>query len=562
MALNEILSQMFEKGSVPPPALKKVWVEESDRINVHAKGIRPKFRNPRTSAKTGRSNGWIVPANYEARYQYVFDNFILNRHPNEVEEHYHWRLATFAIISNEVYLKICQQILGSIFQNNQYTVNIVNDKLKSWSDYVGFNKMLCEFLPDFLFREHGGIIAIVEGHNEEFTSEETAIPKVLFIEPKDIIHYTSEEVFFSYGDYYYYITKTEVSKLEVDLKQKYYKTLVSYTHDFGELPVFQNTSQFFKPFTTWADLIARNLSDDEVIAKNASYPHKQVVEPTCKTCAGHGSVEVECETGMCTEKCSTCEGKGTMSINPGEVYVIPEREPNDLRPMPEMVKFINPDIAVNEFSLKRWQLMYDKGMAAMHCKLIDSAQSGEAKAKDRENFYFLVSSISNYIFDCADWILRIGSKYLNIENVNGRIMHVESYDKLQRPQQFAIKTEYDLQNEYLQLTEKNAEISVRREKLDHFVEKAFNGNGLSKKRHEMKKLFDWLYGMTDAELTTRKLLGTAQTKDFIKHDMADYVMNVIIEDKGEEWFIKTPSKTVLELMNTTVSPFIPEIMMP
>lgn len=563
MALKELISQLLDKGSIPPPALKKVWVEESDRINVHAKGIRPKFKNPRTaSGSIAKVGGWIIPANYESRYQYVFDNFILNRHPNEVDEHYHWRLATFPIIAHEVYLKINQQILGSIFQNNQYTVNLLDEKMKSWAGHVGFNKLLCERIPDFIFREFGGIIVINESHQEDFTKEDTAIPMIQFVEPRDILFYSSEEVFFKDGDIYYHVDKQSTTKLKIESKAKTYKVITTYNHGFNELPVYQNKSQFFKPFTTWADLIGRNVSDDEVIAKNASYPHKTVVEPTCTKCAGHGTTDVECDTGLCQETCTNCNGKGTISINPGDTYVIPEREPNDLRPFPEMVRFTNPDISINEFSLKRWQLMYDKGMSSMHCKLIDSAQSGEAKAKDRENFYFLVSSISNYIFDVADFILRMASKYLNIENINGEITHVESHDKLQRPQQFAIKTEYDLQNEYLQLTEKNADISIRRERLDHFAEKAFNGNECSKKRHEMKKLFDWLYSMTDAELTTRKLLGTAQTKDFVKHDMADYIMNIIIQQKGEEWFVDSSNDVVLELMNTTVEPYLPQIMLP
>lgn len=538
-----------------------MWVEESDRINLHAKGIRPKFKNPRINAKYS-TNGWIVPANYEERYQYVFDNYILNRHPNEMDEHYQWRLATYPIIAHEVYLKINQQILGSIFQNNQYTLNIVNDKVREWCDKVEFNKVLTESIPDFIFREYGGLIVINEGHIEEFASDEAALPVLQYVEPKDVVYLSSDELIFIQGDLYFYIDKTETTKIKVDKKAKKYTILATYSHGFGELPVFQNKSQFFKPFTTWADLIGRNVSDDEVIAKNASYPHKQVVEPVCKQCAGRGYEDVECSTGICQETCTVCSGKGTISINPGEVHVIPEREPNDPRPMPEMVKFISPDISINEFSLKRWQLMYDKGMSSMHCKLIDSAQSGEAKAKDRENFYFLVSSISNYIFDTADFILRIVSKYLHVQNVDGEIQHVESYNALQRPQQFAIKTEYDLQSEYLQLTEKNADISIRRERLDHFAEKAYSGNNTSMRRHEVKKLFDWLYGMTDAELTNRKLLGTAGTKDFIKHDMADYIMNVIIQDKGEEWFVDSPIATVLDLMNTTVEPHLPQVMMP
>lgn len=561
MALNTLVAQLFEKGSVPPPASKKVWVEESDRINVHAKGIRPKFKNPRTNGRyTG--NGWIVPANYEERYQYVFDNYILNRHPNESRDHYHWRLATYPIIAHEVYLKINQQILGSIFQNNQYKAAVVNDKVKEWCDQIEFSKVLSERIPDFIFREYGGIVVVNEGHVQEFGSDEATIPVLQFVEPKDIISLSTDEAMFTQGSMYYYIDKTETTKFTVDKKNKKYTIVANYPHGFNELPIFQNTSQFFKPFTTWADLIGRNISDDEVIAKNASYPHKQVVEPVCIECAGRGYKEVSCPTGMCEEACVKCDGKGTISINPGEVHVIPEREPNDLRPMPEMVKFINPDIAINEFSLKRWQLMYDKGMSSMHCKLIDSAQSGEAKAKDRENFYFLVSSISNYIFDIGDFVLRMASKYLNVQNVNGVITHVDSYDNLQRPQQFAIKTEYDLQNEYLQLTEKNADISIRREKLDMFAEKAFSGNECSKRKHEAKKLFDWLYGMTDQELTNRKLLGTAGTKDFIKHDMADYIMNKIIYEKGEEWFVDSDISVVLDLMNAIVEPYLPNVMMP
>ena len=146
------------------------------------------------------------------------------------------------------------------------------------------------------------------------------------------------------------------------------------------------------------------------------------------------------------------------------------------------------------------------------------------------------------------------------KNETGEIIHVETFDKLQRPQQFAIKTEYDLQAEYLDLIKSGADVSIRRSGMDRYAEKAFNGNELSKKRYELIKLFDWLYGMTDTELTNRKLLGTAQTKDFVKHDMCDFIMNQIIAERGELWFLTESNNSIIQVMNTMVEPYLPNVM--
>lgn len=555
MALAAYQQQLLETGKIIPPIEKSKWVELSDRTNVHAKGIVPAFSIKRKNGTAKR----VYPACYEQKYQYVFDNYILNRHPNEHEDHYQWRLATYPTIAQEVYLKIEQQILGSLFQNNQYTVSISNDKLKEWANIVNFQKFFTEELPSFIFREYGGLIVVMESHLEAFTSNDTAMPIIMLVDADSIKAIDENEVLFEHKGIYYYIDKENITKFTYNKEAKRINEIITYNHGFNEIPVIQNNTQFFKPYIVWADLIGRNISDDEVIAKNASYPHKQVVEPICNECQGHGEIQRECETGICTEVCTKCDGRGTISINPGEIHVIKERDVTDARPMMDMVKFINPDVAINEFSLKRWQLMYDKGMASMHCKLIDSAQSGEAKAKDRENFYFLVSNIAKSLFDMGDMVLKFASMYLNVINENGSIKHVENYDKLQRPQQFAIKSEYDLQNEYMELLKGNADLSVRRDKLDYYISKAYAGNNVGLKRHELRKQFDFLYAMTDVELQTRKLLGTAQTSDFIRHDMVDFLMNKIINESGEEFFVNSTNQSLLAKMEGLITPYLPNV---
>lgn len=542
------------------PAEKSRWVEVSDRISVHAKGIRPAFRSPRKS-----KGGYIQPASFDGRYKYLFDDYILNRHPNEAEEHYNWRLSTFPLIAQEIYLNAKGQILGAIFQTSQYTLESNEQADNDYLDSIEFDKWFTNLLPEFIFTDPFGLIAVVEGHNAEFSQNVKATPIIEMVESRFIMAYEkNESLIFQASErlngkrVIYYLDRNWSVKLIETSKKDEYEYLSGYQHGMGVLPVVKNEEAFFQSFVSWADMLGRNISDDEVIAKNASYPIREITAPKCPTCQGSCKITKACEptenngySGIESIDCSECGGKGTISINPGDTLYTVEKN-NDIGPQRDRVKYYNPDISINDFSFKRWQKIYEFGMRSMHMKHTEEAQSGTAKAIDREQLYFLISNVKNKLFEIGRDTLKLLISYLRT-TTPAKVTGINE----DAPQQFQIKTEYDIQEEYTDLVSKGASLMVRRAKVDEYMYKAFNGNSVALRKYEIQKRWDFLYEMTDTELQSRLLLGSAKASDFVKHDRFDTLIDGLIQANTPEWLIKTDINTVLRALDAAVAPYLP-----
>jgi hypothetical protein len=562
MSLFAPLIEAINKKSLPQPAHKQRWVEASDRISVHAKGIRPQFKNPRKNGGTVT----VTPASYEPRYKYLFDSYILNRHPNEAEAHYNWRLSTFPLIAQEIYLNAKSQILGAIFQTSQFELKSNDEVDNDYLDSIGFKKWFTEELPHHVFTDPYGLVAIVEGHNGDFPATEKALPKIEMVESRYILSYEvgisivfrsadlrgGKKVIY-FLDQYWSVTLVEGE----DADQ--YDVIHAYPHGMNALPILTNESFFFQSYVSWADMLARNISDDESIAKDASYPIREIVAPKCNRCMGKGKAPVACEisaqnpNGFREGECPDCNGKGTISINPGDTFYTKERESNDQRPQIDRVKYYNPDISINDFSFKRWKEIYDFGMRSMHMKFIEAAQSGEAKAYDRDQLHYLLVNVKNKLFEIGSGALKFIVSYRRLTTPAKITNIVED-----APQQFQIKTEYDIQEEYTDLLSKGADVMVRRTKLNEYMNKAWSGNVVALRTYTIIKIWDFLYGMTDTELTTRKLLGSATTEDFVKHDRAQTLIENLILQHGEDWLLNSSIEEIINQLDKAVKPFFPK----
>jgi|GEM_PF-6647191 len=554
-----ILTAINDK-KLSQPTDKARWVEVSDRVSVHAKGIRPAFRSPRKT-----SGAIITPASYDSRYKYLFDDYILNRHPNEAEEHYNWRLSTFPLIAQEIYLNAKSQILGAIFQTSQYTLQSNDEADNEYLDSIEFDKWFTSILPEHIFTDPYGLVAVVEGHNEEFTQNEKARPAIEMVESRFIMAYEKNESLIFQASALYrgkkviYFLDRDWSFKFVEVKKNEYAYLSGYQHGMGILPVMKNEESFFQTFVSWADMLGRNVSDDEVIAKNASYPIREITAPKCGTCMGSCKISRACDpceannfSGVEYIDCTECGGQGTISINPGDTLYTKERESNDQRPQTDRVRFYNPDISINDFSFKRWQKIYEFGMRSMHMKFSEEAQSGTAKAIDREQLYFLITNVKNKLFEIGEGTLKLIISYLRFTTPS-QVTNIN----IDAPQQFQIKTEYDIQEEYTDLLSKGADVMVRRAKLDEYMNKAFYGNTVALRKYDIIKRWDFLYGMTDGELQTRKLLGSARTVDFVKHDRAESLLAELVQTNTTEWLLGTDINAILAALDAAIAPLLP-----
>lgn len=566
MEFQELYSKL-SNGKLAPPAHKKRWEEASDRICVHAKGIRPQFVNQRN--RKGEwvrgAGGLVTPANYEERYQYLFDNYILNRHPNEQEEHYQFRLSVYPLLAKEVYLKGKAQVGGSIFQTSQYTIAANDEAGQQYLDGIEFDKNIREKYFEHILTDPYGKFAIVEGHFSEFGTDEPAQPVIEIVESRHIMHYDGESILFCAQEkvqgrklLYFLDRGICVKLLQSDDRKKWsYDVVAVYQHNLGVLPVVDNGKYLFEPFVTWADLIARNFSDDEIVAKNNNYPHIQMVESTCDKCQGGGTAPIPCDTcdgGFEEGVCDKCSGRGTISRNPGEIIVFKE---NQMLPsergmqMPKMLEFINPDVAISKNSFERCWKIYEAGLRSLHLKHTEEAQSGVAKAIDREQLYLLISTVSNHIFYIADKLLMFVFGYLDMG-----ISEQKPYT-IEQPTQFQIKTESDIQDEMIAL--KDADLSVRRQKTDEYMQVVYSGNAVELKKWNVVKVWDDLYCMTSDDINSAKLNGGATNEDVLRHTKAEKLLNRLVLVKGKEWFINASIQEITDILDTELAAITPQL---
>lgn len=558
MDFQELFTKLND-GKLAPPADKRKWEEASDRISIHAKGIRPQFSKP--GSKRG---GVIRPANYEERYQYLFDNYILNRHPNEQEEHYQFRLSVYPLLAQDVYLRGKEQIAGSIFQASQYTIAANEEDDQAYLESIEFEKRVKDEFFEHILTDPYGKFALVESHFEEFGSDEPAQPDVELVESRYILHFEPRQciLFRAQRDaegkkLLYYLDRQYCIKLvQAEERGKEYELLSVYEHNLGLLPVVDNNRELFKSFVTWADLIARNFSDDEIVAKNNNHPHIQMVESVCNECMGQGvkSYSCEhCESGMQEENCRSCKGRGTISVNPGEIHVIKESEfrPGELngaQGMMDRIKFINPDVSISKNSFERCWKIYEAGLRSLHLKYTEENQSGIAKAIDREQLYLLISNCSAHLFELTDRMLMYLFGYLHMEIATQRPYTIE------QPTQFQIKTEGDVQQEMIAL--RDADLSVRRQKTDEYMQIVYSGNQAELKKWRVVKVWDSLYCMTNEELRARQELGSVGQIDYVKHDRVEVMLNNIILDRGIGWFLNAGIREIVKVLDEMVGQLI------
>lgn len=555
MALElEDVVRLVNTKKLIPPKLKKLWEESADRISFHAKGIRPQFYNTRKD-----SGEYIVtPANWDNRYRYLVDNYILNRHPNERIEHYNWRLSTFPLVAQEIYINAKSQILGSIYQTSQYTIESNDEKEQDYLNDSGFFNELKHNVPEHAFTDPFGKYAIVEGHYEAFTSSEEARPEIEFIESRNILHFKEkEEIFFLSANQYegrdiwYWIDRVRIVRFVKGVNGK--EMITSYDHNIGIMPVVNNDSDFFKPFVAWADMLCRNMSDDEVIAKNASYPHITMIEPKCTECNGTKVKRYECST--CPdgfgdlENCRGCGGSGTISVNPGHYFVQQENKISGQETtLQQRIRFDAPPIEINEFSWKRVQEIREYGLRSMHLLFSDKVQSGEAKEKDREQLRYLLVNVTDKLFEINEWLL-----YFYLYMLGNR----EPSYTIAKPTQFNIKTESDVQLEYKELAAASADLTIRRRKQNELMMITLTGNAVGIKRWNVVKNWDYLWGMSSEDLSDAKLVANAPQSWFMRHNLVDVLLENILLDKGDIWIEEQPIGVIMTELDRLLLPLLP-----
>lgn len=532
-----------KRKTFPLPADIKERVEDCLSVTVHTTGARPSFKTQGGKLVTYKS--------YNKKYDALFSERILNRHPNENEEHHNWRMSVYEPVAKELYDRFLTMCRGTILQPNNYQL-ITDDKTEKYIKQSYMYDTLYEGIP-YVLENPYGLMAVIESdvHEKDETTE--LKPKIIFVKVEDIIMLDDESCAFKYQNRVYYINDTLQTVID---KNKTYETV----HNFGKCPYWQTTNNFMEPFVSWANLTVRNMNDDEAMTKHYSYPIKQLVLPKCKAkgCVDGIIVDSTDKLHPKRTKCGECKGLGTMTTNPGDVYSIPESLVyKNGGTMHDMAKFITPDSSIPKYHLERWLVFYDKTEKSLCLnKKINATESGDAKREDRKDQYFYLMAISNFLFENIKKGLYFMSAYLNYNQSTKTFEGQEII--LVPPKQFELMTDSDLIAEFADIQNKTDDIMLLSEMQYVINRRIWRTDKVQLKISEILYYHDPLYGLAGNALKSKLLSGSYTDVDKLMHDKGPKILLILSNEMGAVDFVNATMTTLLEKLNSKIAELVPK----
>jgi hypothetical protein len=519
MDCNEFIKQRASKQHPLHPDHSRD-VEACLAVQIHTEGARPRYM--------GRTR-WVEPETYKKKFQALFENRLLNRHPNEAPSMYNWRLSIFSPVAKEIYNKFMNMCKGSLLNANSFTL-VVDSNLQKVIETKPVNY---EYILEFIMENPVCYIGVMNA-NEAQSTNEMALPELVCVKCEEVLMYDGKSIAFERNGMVYFIDSEAQYNITKSIKTP---------HKFNVLPFSREVNSFLQPYQNWADQLVRNLSDDEAMVKNYSYPYVQIVEESCKPCAGTGKIANPDEKDLLnlTVNCGVCKGAGTISHNPGEFLTIAEETlARNGGTMQDRVKFITPDIGIPEYHMKRWMEIYKLCENSLHIKsVVDGVQSGDAKKEDRKDQYFFIQSISNYLFAIIRKNLRFMSWMVNPTNGPQETILIE-------PKQFDIMSDSDLINEFASLQSKTDDSQTLSE-LNYIINsKIYRDDPVQAKINDVLYLADPLYGVWGNALKLKLLSGIYTDPDKTIHEKGYMVLKRIAAEMTNDVFKVTEPVVLMD----------------
>lgn len=561
MTTEELLLQ-FDK--LTEPALKECWIREYYKIAVHSQALNP--------AK-----------------------IIFRRHQNEDEICWKWRLENYECITKPVIMRAFSA-LSRIFQDSGFSIStsdllneLIYKRIYGGMDFLSYfqTRVIKAMIED----PNGFLVWAPMSINENLALNESTVDiyfKPIIINSKNI-HYFDDNILIykceyekseinngqknvKTGDVFWLYDKTQIIKIKQigSITTKQYEAEVIYIHNLGELPAILfggywdlrgYFESFFAQFVPFANEALRQFSDWQVIMANSAYPIKEIGAIKCS--------HPGCESGVIYERdenrqilkqqnCSACGGTGfVMSTGPFGALVRPENntalgiEYNASIPL---LRYITPPVEILDYAQKAWQMLLKKAEDALHLNFTDAAQSGVAKAYDREDLYAMLAEISTNFYDH----LMFGSLSL-LERLYAAARVVKPIEPtVTKPISFNIRSEEQLQNDFKTFSEMGVAKDLAAEMLIQLADKRFSGSGVPKKITQTLLQYDPLYLNTADEKLAKVSAGIITENDIIRSDYSLSAILRLIEKNGQNWFKSVRFELIFAELDKFIAPFLIE----
>lgn len=511
-------------------------------VTLHTKGARPRFRDLKTNLDI------IPPFYFGEEYQNLFEKFLFSRHPREADATRNWRFSQYRARTKRPFLQLIELIGSLIFKQGQYTFDCADENTKLYInsnefDYRGFS--LFEYynrvLHPAMYEDPNGFIVHIP-----VPVEDNPVNVLIYHVPiVNVIHFEKNNLVYEKDGLVYSLTQNDISAYKKTEDGKYEEVLSSfYAHNFGFIPAclfggIWNTEGFFNSFFDKAIPIADDYigsySAEQMIDKEASHPYITMAKRTCPTCLGTKTKQIDCEhcpNGKELINCDTCGGTGEISWNPADRY---EASKEDMEY--DLVKIISPTPEFNKYHHEKNNEMMRQILGALDLLLIDEAQSGAAKALDKENLKLFASTICNRLFSRIEFSIKCIVGYRNVKRDatgNSLVPDFKEFTLL-KPISFEIKTEDDLLQEVADAQAGSLPFIVRKKAIIQYVSTRYANDHELIKRTKLTLDFDRLATMTEEEIASNERLSPNDV-DF--HMDIDSLLDDFIESINLQQFLK------------------------
>lgn len=569
----EAVRDFLEKGKTRSDDLRRndqVYYE----MSLHIDGACPSYEDTRYGS-------WIYPTNWFGyEYDLIFQTKHFTKFQNESDATRNWRLSTYRPFQQEAFIKAIQLIIGAIFQDGNYSINIDN---KEDYDYIWGENFEGKHLVGYLSKyfkntcnDPNSYYLIIPKYSR-FEQLGKVEPIVWHIPSTNILFVSKEEIIFERDDYVWLVNKIGYFRFkEQDKKWALLDQGGYYAHMLNRVPFYiaggiWNTQGFYESWLNAAKPVADEYIGEKSLAtlvnKQNAHALIQMVEEDCPGCQGAKLVQwcSKCKTEatscnceydraaysmnpMWTQAtCSSCGGTGHRNQDPAKFYYVPIE--NMAQPA---ARFISPDPEIPRVQFENVKEVEARIMRALHLNYIEEAQSGAAKEKDMETRYQFLSMVSNSIYDelLYNWIKDILA-IRNVVSVQGETVPADTTFRIEKPMQFSILSAQELLDQLGGVVPDY----VRNKQVEDLVDKTFGGDVVMKRKTFIINELDVVANVQDSVIIQRLNQGGITRREYQYHIFLPFILQTIERDNGSNFLLTKPIDTIKELADRKFSEF-------
>lgn len=507
---------------------------------------------------------------------------LTERRPNEDPEIKRYREMIYEPITKGSIQKAIDK-LYRIFQNANFSIQ-VSDELNAYLSTVKFNEnffysYIQKFVvPRMIEDPNGWIVWIPTGEGLVNASVKVDVEPLIvsteqikyidknhitWLDDKEKSRIKKSNKYVNEGLVYYTLTDIGFYKhiQYGDDRKLQFEIIPVYMHNIGKVPGCvlggdltpeKYFESYFSAFIPFANEAIRQYSDWQGVMTTSAFPYREEVGETCDAKGCRDGIIYDSENEE-HDMCRRCNGTGRIvSRSPYGVFI---REKGNAAFSGEsgsdpLVRFISPPVDIIQYSGDAWQTLLKKAEDALHLNMIDEAQSGVAKIIDREDSFAQLTKISNNIFD---------------EIIYKSLVYVEAYRNVTNPQapniikpiSFSMKTEWDLMQEIINLTDRNAPVSFLIETTKDLARKRFSGNKAVSRLVEVLVSYDPIYTISAKDKISMLQAGIIEKEDMLKSLHAYKALSSIVAENGTV-VLEQPLPTIFAMIDAYLAPMIAE----